>query len=93
MATITFTTAAPWTGKTPPKLVIEGALLSAIPDARRLAVGDAFTRHPLEVHAFFDQLIKERLAKIEALLARRNEEKKASASPKAAPAANAPAKK
>jgi hypothetical protein len=101
VATITLTAASAWTGKTPPKLVLEGALLTAIPDARRLAVGDAFTRHPLEVHAFLDNLIKERLAKIEALLARRNEEKKAQASPekkspaspKAAPAAAPSAKK
>ena len=60
----------------PPSIAIEGSLLTAIPDANRLAVGDAFTRHPLEIHAFFDKLIQDRLNKIEGVLARRNEEKK-----------------
>jgi hypothetical protein len=93
VVTVNFKPTSAWTGKVPPSLRVEGSLLTGIPDAKRLGVGDAFTRHAEQIHAFFDKVLQERLVKIEAVLARRNEEKKAQAPPGPAQAAPRPGKK
>ncbi len=81
------------TGERPPSIVLEGAVLSAIPGAKTLSVGDAFTSHVRELHAFFDRVDQERRTRIEAVLARRNEEKKMTPATDPSPPAPRPAKK